>query len=140
MKCDDKIINTEFEHYFQNIKNSASNSDEKIINLETKLLSTCKKYNNIKVPFKHKQVVKQLAENNNVMLLGQDKDKGAVMMGKGKYTEKSLNLLNSSQFNKLSHDTTRTVRKKIKKTSCKIKNKLSKQDYVKWYDQKNICQ
>lgn len=88
MKCDNKITNTEFEHYFQNIKNSVSNSDEKIILLETKLLSTCKKYNNIKVPFKHKQVVKQLAENNNVMLLGQDKDKGAVMMGKGKYTEK----------------------------------------------------
>ena len=38
------------------------------------------------------------------MLLPQDKVKGVVIMDKGKYTEKCLNLLNSNQFNKLSHD------------------------------------
>ena len=81
----------------------------------------------MKVPFKHKQVIKQLAENN-VMLPGQDKDKVAVMMGKGKYNEKCLNLLNPSQFNKLSHDPTKTAENIIKRTLYKIKNKLSKQD------------
>ena len=50
----------------------------------------CEKYNNIKVPFKHRQVIKRLAENNNIMLLRQDKGKGVVIMDKGKHTEKSI--------------------------------------------------
>ena len=73
---------------------------------KTKLFSTCEKYNNIKVPFKHRQVIKRLDENNNIMLLRQDKCKGVVIMDKGNYTEKCVNLLNSNQFNKLSHNPT----------------------------------
>ena len=116
VKCDNNLINTEFEHYFQNIKNTVPNiSDEKMLQLKTKLLSTCEKYNNIKVPFKHRQVIKRLAENNNIFLLPQDKGKGVVIMDKGKYTEKCLNLLNSNQFNKLSHDPTKSVENKVKR-------------------------
>ena len=104
-----------------------------MLQLKTKLLSTCEKYNNIKVPFKHRQVIKRLAENNNILLLRQDKGKGVVIMDKGKYTEKCLNLLNSNQFNKLSHDPTKSVENKVKRALRKIKTKLSQQDYVKLY-------
>ena len=84
---------------FKTSKNTVPNiSHEKILHLKTKLLSTCKRYNRIKVPFKHKHVTKQLAENN-VILLGQDKVKVVVMMGKSKYTNTLLNL---SLFSKLS--------------------------------------
>ena len=132
-----------------NIKNTVTKiSDEKILQPKTKLLSTCEKYNNIKIPFKHRQVIKRLAENNNIMLLRQDKGKGVVIMDKGNYTEKCVNLLNSNQFNKLSHNPTlwKSVENKIKRALRKIKTKLSKQDYVKsnrlssykvlWYSQK----
>ena len=115
VKCDNNLINTEFEHYFQNIKNTVPNiSDDKMLQLKTKLLSTCEKYNNVKVPFKHRQVIKRLAENKN-MLLRQDKAKGVVIMGKGKYTEKCLDLLNSNLFNKLSQDPIKSVENKGKR-------------------------
>ena len=39
-------------------------------------------------------MIKQLAGNNSIMLLRQDKGKGLVIMDKEKYTEKYLNLLN----------------------------------------------
>ena len=149
VKCDNNLINTEFEHYFQNIKNTVPNiSDDKMLQLKTKLLSTCEKYNNVKVPFKHRQVIKRLAENKNIMLLRQDKGKGVVIMDKGNYTGKCVNLLNSNQFNKLSHNPTlwKSVENKIKRALRKIKTKFSKQDYVKsnrlssykvsWYSQK----
>ena len=48
------------------------------------------------------------------MLLRQDKSKGVVTMDKGKYTEKCLNLLTSNQFNKLSHDPTKSVENKLR--------------------------
>ena len=55
VKCDNNVINTEFEHYFQNIKVIVPNiNDEKMLQLKTKLLPTCEKYNNINVPFKHR--------------------------------------------------------------------------------------
>ena len=83
--------------------------------------------------FKHRQVIKWLAENSSIMLLPQDKVKGVVIMDKGKYTEKCLNLLNSNQFNKLSHDPNKSVENKVKRVLWKIKTKLSQQDYVKLY-------
>ena len=116
VKSDNNLINTEFEHYSQNIKNTVPNiSDDKMLQLKTQLLSTCEKYNNVKVPFKHRQVIKRLAENKNIMLLRQDKGKGVVIMDKGKYTEKCLDLLNSNQFNKLSQDPTKSVENKVKR-------------------------
>ena len=62
--------------------------------IKTELLLNREKYSSIKVPFKHRQMIKQLAGNNSIMFLRQDKDKGLVIMDKEKYTEKYLNLLN----------------------------------------------
>ena len=49
------------------------------------------------------------------MLLRPEKGKGVVIMNKGKYTEKCLNVLNSNQFNKLRHDPTKSVENKVKR-------------------------
>ena len=85
VKSDTNLISTEFEHYFQNIKSSITNiSDENILQLKTKLLSTCEKYNNIKVPYKHRQVIKRLTENKDILIVRQDKGKGVVIMGRGR--------------------------------------------------------
>ena len=78
-------------------------------------------------------MIKQLAENNSIMLLHQDKGKGLVIVDNEKCTEKYLNLLNPNQCNKLSDDPTKTVENKIKRIWHKIKYKLSKQDYVNLY-------
>ena len=89
--------------------------DENILQIKTKLLSTCEKYNNIKVPYKHKQLIKKLAKNRDIIILRQDKGKGLAIMDRGKYTEKCLNMLNSNQFKKLDHDPTKAVENKIKR-------------------------
>ena len=131
VKCDNNLINTEFEHYFQNIKNTVPNiNDEKMLQLKTKLFSTREKYNNVKVPFKHRQVIKRLVETKNIMLLRKDKGKGVVIMDKGKYTEKCINLLDSNQ---VSHDLSKSAESKVKRALRKIKTKLSQQNYVKLY-------
>ena len=110
-------MNAEFDYYFQNIKNTVPNiSVQKILQIKTELLSTHEKYNSIKVPFKHRQMIKRLAENSSITLLRQDKGKCLVIMDKEKYTEKYLNLFNPNQCNKLSDDLTKTVENKIKKT------------------------
>ena len=45
VKCDNKLINTEFEHCFQNIKNTVPNiSDEKILQLK---LNYCQHVKNV---------------------------------------------------------------------------------------------
>ena len=78
-------------------------------------------------------MIKRLAENKDNIILRQDKGKGVVIMDRGKYTEKCLDLLNSNQFKKLDHDPTKAVENKIKRALRKIKHKLSKQDYIRLY-------
>ena len=77
-------------------------------------------------------MIKRLAENKGIIVLRKDKGKGVVIMHRGKYTEKCLNMLNSNQFKKLDHDPTKAVKNKIKRALNKIEHKLSKQDYIRF--------
>ena len=54
------------------------------------LRNTCLKYTKKKVPYKYKQVVKELSERRNIAILKADKGRGVVIMGRHKYTEKCL--------------------------------------------------
>ena len=54
-------------------------------------------------------------------------------MDKGIHTQRCLNLLNSDQFNKLSHNPAKPVENKLKRALQKIKTKPALQDYVKLY-------
>ena len=78
-------------------------------------------------------MIKRLAENKGIVVLRQDKGKGLVIVHRGKYTEKCLNMLNSNQLKKLDHDPTKAVENKIKRALRKIEHKLSKQDYIRLY-------
>ena len=71
-----------------------------------KLRNTCKKYCKIKVPFKYKEVIKKLSNNNSIVILKQDKGRGVVIMNRSAYLGKRFTLLNTSQFNKLTKDPT----------------------------------
>ena len=71
-------------------------------------------------------MIKRLAENKDIIILRQEKDKGVLIMDRGKYTEECLNMLNSNQFKKLDHDPTKAAKNKIKRTLRKIKHKLTR--------------
>ena len=93
------LIYTEFEAYYQSIIHKLTNLPEtKISHLETKLRSACENYNTIKIPYKDREIINRLSKNPRIILLRQDKGRGIVIMGKEKYTEKCMNLLNTKQF------------------------------------------
>ena len=101
--------------------------------VKTKLGNTCKKYCKIKIPFKHKEVIKKLSNNNRIVILKQDKGRGVVIMNRSAYKEKFLTLLNTSQFNKLTKDPTHATKWKIQSFAQKIKLKLPLNIYSKIY-------
>ena len=128
------VIETEFELYLQSISRYANEiPDSKISCLKTKLRNICNKYNRIHVPYKHSKFVETLSNNKNIMLLRQDKGRGIVVINRMKYTEKCLNLLNTDSFVKLNYDPIKTIEGKIERSLRKIKNNLTKQEYVKLY-------
>ena len=94
------LVCTEFEDQYQsaihNIKVTnlpeskiSQQSFQPVIVLKTKLRSTCEKYNTNKVPYKDREI------NPHIILLRQDKNKGRIIVDKGKYTEKCRNILNT---------------------------------------------
>ena len=114
------MIYTEFECNYQNIVHKINNlSDDKKCQLKTKVRSTCEKYNRVKVPFKHKEITEKLS--NNIILLRQDKARGIVTIGRKKYTEKCMYILNTKKFRKLDKDPTKTIKTKFKELSEKQK-------------------
>ena len=82
-----------------------------------KLRNTCKKYCKIKVPFKYKEVIKKLSNNNSIVILKQDKGRGVVIMNRSAYLGKRFTLLNTSQFNKLAKDPMHATGRKIQRVS-----------------------
>ena len=90
-------IKTEFDLFYQVLFNNIDHLPENTISqIKTKLWWTCESYSKICVPYKYKQVVNDLAKNNNIVIMKQDKGRGVVTMDKTKYQEKCLTLLNKS--------------------------------------------
>ena len=76
-------INTEFELLFQNILRDISHiPDQNLAHVKTKFRNTCEKYCKIKIPFKYKEVIKNLSNNNIIVILKQDKGRGVVIMNR----------------------------------------------------------
>ena len=84
--------------------------------LNRKLRSACKKDYTIKIPHKDRKVINRLSKNLRLILPRQDKGRGIVIMGKGKHTEKSMNILNTKQFCKLEKDSTKAIEINIQRT------------------------
>ena len=95
------------------LKNIVHLPENTISQIKTKLQQTCQNYSKIRVPYKYRQVINDLAKNNNIAIMKQDKGKGIVIMDKAKYQEKSLALLNTNQFVKLNSDPTKQIETKI---------------------------
>ena len=94
------LVCTEFEAQYQssihnikvtNLPESKIHQQrfQQIIVLKTKLRSTCKKYNTIKVPYKDREL------NPHIILLRQDKNMGGFIVDRGKYTQKCRNIFNT---------------------------------------------
>ena len=82
-------INKEFELFYQNILRDTSHIPEQTLaNVKTKFQNTCEKYCKIKVPFKYKEVIKKLSNNNGIVISKQDKGRGVVIMNRSAYLEK----------------------------------------------------
>ena len=69
----------------------------------------------------------------SIILMKQDKSRGAVLLNKHKYCEKYLALLNTNQFINLHDDPTKAYEAKTQQTLRKMKHKFNNQEYQKRY-------
>ena len=74
-----------------------------------------------------------MSNNNSIVILKQDKDRGVVIKNRRAYLEKCFTLLTTSQFNKLTKDPTHTTERKIQRVVRKTKLKLPSNIYSKIY-------
>ena len=95
--------------------------------------NTCEKYSEIKVPYKHRETIRNLSNNKNIVIMKQDKGRGVVIMDRNKYFDKCLTMLNSEQFVKLNQHSTATAERKVQRILRKIKLKWPKKVYQKLY-------
>ena len=129
-----KTRETEFEMFYQNILPNLSHIPEnQLTELKSKLRSAFHKYNNINVPYNYQKIVKDLASNKGMRTLRQDKGRGVVIMDSSKYIEKRLGLLDNEKFVKTTDDPTKRIECKIQRCVRKIKNKVSKTEYLQLY-------
>ena len=63
----------------------------------------------------------------------QDKGRGVVVKGRGKYFDKCLAMLNTEQFVQLQKDPTSSFERKVQRSLRQIKQKLSANVYAKLY-------
>ena len=80
-----------------------------------------------------KQIINDLAKNNNIVIMKQDKGRRVVIMDKAKYQEKCLPPLNTNQFIKLNKDPSKQIETKIQRVLRKIKINISLHEYSRLY-------
>ena len=66
-------------------------------------------------------------------ILKQDKGRDVVLMDRTKYTNKCLKILQTNQFTKLYHDSTKSVEGKIQRLLRKFKSRLSQKEHYQFY-------
>ena len=76
---------------------------------------------------------RQLSNNNSIVILKQDKGRVVVIMNRSACLEKCFALLNTSQFKKLSKDSTHATERKIQRVVRKMKLKFLSNIYSKIY-------
>ena len=78
-------VNTEFESFYQSLlRNISTIPEERIARIKTQLRSKCKKYCNVKIPFRYHQAIKRLSNNKDILILKQDKGRGVVILNRRK--------------------------------------------------------
>ena len=67
-------LNTEFEKFYQSILSNISRiPDDQPALLRTRIRNNCHKYNRINVPYRYRQIIRKLSNNENIKVLNQDK-------------------------------------------------------------------
>ena len=103
-------IKTEFESFFYQVQKYTSNLDQQIQDeLKTKIRRTCENYSKVKVLYKFQHVIDKLSKNKSIIIMRQDKGRGVTILDRKDYIEKCLNILDTTQFHKLSKDPTKTL-------------------------------
>ena len=93
----------------------------------------CEKYTETKVPYKYRKIINDLRKREDIVVLKADKGRGIVIMNRDKYHEKCLEKLDTEQFQKLNYDPTKITQRKVQNALCKIKSKLSINEYKRKY-------
>ena len=103
--------------------------------LKTNLLSACKQYTEIKVPYEHRRVIKSLTENESICLLKQDKGRGVIVINRTDYVEKCEEMLKSKQFVQLQNDPTAKFERKVQNKLLEIKKnkRFTDEEYRSFY-------
>ena len=97
--------------------------ENELSRIKTKLRNTCKKYCNVKVPYKYGDIVSKLSKREDIVILKQDKGIDVVLMDRHKYTDKCLALLSAKQFTTLTNDPNKTLESKVQRNLRKMKSK-----------------
>ena len=107
-------VKTELESFFQNLLYDLSNMPENEINkVKIKLHNACEKYYHGKVPYKQQKIISNLSNRKDIVILKQDKGRGAVIMDQSNYTEKCVSLLSSNQIKHIPNDPTKSLESKV---------------------------
>ena len=136
LKAELKRIEVEFEYYYKNILSDITDLQEaEKMGLKTHLLSACRQYTEIKVPYKHPRVIKSLTENESICLLKQDKGRGVIVIDRTDYVEKCDEMLKSKQFIQLQNDPTAKFERKVQNKLLELKkNKhFTEEEYRSFY-------
>ena len=92
------LIYTKFEHIYQNLlKNIKDLLEANRCRIKTKMRKTCEKYSEIKVPYKHRE--RNLSNNQNIVIMKQDKGRGAVIMDRKKMLQYIFSTVKSIKLN-----------------------------------------
>ena len=134
MKLNGNTIKTEFEAFYYHLDKQLKHlSNKEKEELKTNLRKSCENYYKIKNSNKIDNMIKRLAENNNVTEIKQDKGRGVVLMDRSKYVEKVMKQLNTENFKELTTDKTKAVEESIQRALLAIKPVIGESDYSKIY-------
>ena len=124
-KLKGNVIKTEFEAFFYHLDKQLKHlPTEEKDELKTKLRRTCENYYNTKNPNNNIKTIKKLAQNNNIVILKQDKGRRVVVMDKTTYNKKVLDHLNTANFKGLATDRTKQVEEAIQRVLLQTKSAI----------------
>ena len=134
---DVRRIEVEFEKLYQTITPYTTHLDGlQKSDMKAKFLGIFHRYSKVKTTKQTKEdddVIRNLAKNQEIAILRQDKGRGVVIMDRSVYDRKCKQFLDSEKFVKLDSDPTATFQSKMQRTLLSMKNAFDAKTYKKLY-------
>ena len=87
LKTSNNVINTESETFYQSILSNISHiPDDQLAVLKTRIRNT--RHSLISVPYRYRQIIRNLSNYEKINVLEQDKGRGVVIMDSSQYMNK----------------------------------------------------